>query len=73
MAAGIPLIVSEVPGSKDIVKNNENGFVVSKNNARQFVNVIVNFHNNKDLLNRIKKIVSILLKNIIGKKSQLNI
>ena len=34
MAAGIPLIVSEVPGSKDLVKNNENGFVVSKNNAQ---------------------------------------
>ena len=40
---------------------------------RQFVDVIVNFYNNKDLLNRIKKIVSILLKNMIGKKSQLNI
>ena len=29
--------------------------VPSKNNARQFVNVIVNFHSNKDLLTRIKK------------------
>ena len=55
MAAGVPPIVSEVPGSKDLVKNNQNGFVVSKNNARQFVNVIVNFYNNKDLLSRIKK------------------
>ena len=42
-------------GVKTLVKNNKNGFVVSKNNARQFVNVIVNFDSNKDLLTRIKK------------------
>ena len=55
MAAGVPLVVSEVPGSKDLVQNNKNGFIVSKNNAQQFVDVIINFYNNKILLNRIKK------------------
>ena len=55
MAAGIPLIVNEVPGSKDLVKNNKNGFVVSKNNAQQFVNIIMKLYNDKILLNRIKK------------------
>ncbi len=55
MAAGIPLVVSNVPGSKDLVKNNKNGFVVSKNNAQEFVNVIKNLHDDKKLLKRIKK------------------
>ena len=73
MAAGVPPIVSEFPGSKDLVKNNQNGFVVSKNNARQFVNVIVNFYNNKDLLIELKRIVSVQSKNMIGKRSPLNI
>ena len=73
MAAGVPLVVSEVPGSKDLVQNNKNGFIVSKNNAQQFVDVIINFYNNKNLLNRIKKIVLILLSIMIGKKFQLNI
>ena len=55
LIAGVPLAVSEVPGSKDLVQNNKNGFIVSKNNAQQFVDVIINFYNNKNLLNRIKK------------------
>ncbi len=55
MAAGVPLVVSEVPGCKDLVKNNKNGFIVSKNNAEQFVDIILKLHNNKDLLRRIKK------------------
>ena len=55
MAAGIPLIVNEVPGSKDLVKNNKNGFVVAKNDAQQFVDIIMKLYNNKNLLNRIKK------------------
>ena len=56
MAAGIPLVVSNVPGSKDLVKNNKNGFVVSKNNAQEFVDVIKNLHDDKKLLKRIKKL-----------------
>ena len=55
MAAGVPLVVSEVPGCKDLVKNNKNGFIVSKNNAEQFVDIILKLHNSKDLLRRIKK------------------
>ncbi len=54
MAAGIPLVVSKVPGSKDLVKNNKNGFVVPKNNAQEFVNAIVNLHDDKKLLKKIK-------------------
>ena len=55
MATGIPLVVSRVPGSKDLVKNNENGFMVSKNNAQEFVKAIMNLHDNKKLHKRIKK------------------
>ena len=48
-------MVSNVPGSKDLVKNNKNGFVVYKNNSQEFVDVIKNLHDDKKLLKRIKK------------------
>ena len=55
MAAGIPIIANEVPGSKDLVKNNKNGFIVAKNSAQPFVDIITNLYKNKKLLMRIKK------------------
>ena len=55
MAAGLPVIACKVPGSKDLIKNNTNGFLVDKNNVLEFVKTIVNIYNNRSLLNRIKK------------------
>lgn len=54
MAAGLPVIACKVPGSKDLIKNNRNGFLICKDNTQQFVDTINNFYGNKNLLKRIK-------------------
>ena len=55
MAAALPVIACKVPGSKDLVKDNKNGFLVRKNNVQEFVKRIVSLYNNKKLFKRLKK------------------
>lgn len=40
MATGLPLIVADSRGNRDLVKDGENGFVVSKDNTYQFADAI---------------------------------
>ncbi len=54
MAAGLPVIACRVPGSKDLVKDNKNGFLISKSNVQEFVKTIVKLYNNKKLFNTMK-------------------
>lgn len=45
MAVGLPLVVTDCRGNRDLVKNNENGFVVPLDDVDFFVEAIVRIYN----------------------------
>ena len=49
MAAGLPVIAHKVEGSKDLVKNNHNGFLIENdsNNIKNFVDKIIKLSKEK--------------------------
>lgn len=55
MACGTPVIVSESTGAKDIVKNNQNGFIIETGNNDQLEEKISYLHNNQSELEKLGK------------------
>lgn len=45
-AAGIPLVATDVPGCREIVKNKKNGFLIEPKNPRQLAESIMNLISN---------------------------
>jgi len=46
MYVGLPIIVSDCRGSRDLIRNNENGFIVDLDDNENFVNRIIEVKNN---------------------------
>ncbi|PKM51004.1 MAG: glycosyltransferase family 1 protein [Firmicutes bacterium HGW-Firmicutes-7] len=44
IAIGLPLIVTDCRGNRDLVKNNENGYVIGVNDTKDFSDAIVRLH-----------------------------
>lgn len=49
MATGLPLVVTEVRGHNDLVRDGENGYIVNLNDINGFAKSIEKLYNNKDL------------------------
>ncbi|SHK32648.1 Glycosyltransferase involved in cell wall bisynthesis [Anaerobranca californiensis DSM 14826] len=49
MATGLPLVVTDCRGNRDLVRNGENGFVVGINDVNRFANSIEKLYNSKEL------------------------
>ena len=46
---GKPLIATDVPGCKEVIKNNENGFLIEPKNSQELAKKIEILIKNKDL------------------------
>lgn len=49
MATGLPLVVTDCRGNRDLVKNNENGFVLKLNDLNGFVTSVEKLYNSIEL------------------------
>ncbi len=49
MAAGLPLIVTDSRGNRDLIINNENGYVVDIEDEKQFAQAIIKLYKNPDI------------------------
>jgi glycosyltransferase EpsD len=49
MGTGLPLVVSNCRGNRDLVTNSENGYVVEKNDLKGFVEAIKRIYNSAEL------------------------
>jgi glycosyltransferase involved in cell wall biosynthesis len=54
-ACNIPVVTTDVGGIKDIVKNNETGFIVPKNNASDFSEKLLLLSENKNILKKMSQ------------------
>ena len=54
MASGLPCIVSDIRGNRDLIKNEINGFLVSANDARDFSEKITFLKNKNNVRNDIR-------------------
>ena len=50
LAAGKPIIASDVSGMKDVIKNGMNGFLIEQKNPEQIADKVVELMNNKELI-----------------------
>lgn len=55
MACGIPTIASNIGGLPLLIKNNENGILVTEKNPKEIANAIIKLINDKKLYNKISK------------------
>ena len=70
MFIGLPIIVTNCRGNRDLIKNNVNGFIVEQEDNNNFINKIEELYNNKALRkefgkNNKKDIKKYFLKNIL--------
>ncbi|RSL31916.1 glycosyltransferase family 1 protein [Salibacterium salarium] len=49
MATGLPLVVTDCRGNRDLVKNGENGFVIENHNVNQFADAIHTLYESRNL------------------------
>lgn len=49
MATGLPLVVTDCRGNRDLVKNDENGYVVKVNDIDEFANKVIKLYSSADL------------------------
>lgn len=54
MAYGIPIIASDVPGNNAAIINNNNGYLIEKNNIQEFAKIIIDKIDDVNELNRIR-------------------
>ncbi len=54
LACGLPAVVSDIKGHRDLIKNNENGFLFEKDDISELVRVIDGLISNKELYKYIK-------------------
>jgi len=55
LSFGLPIITSDVPGCKTIVRHNKNGILIPIKKANVLANAIVKLSNNKKLMSQISK------------------
>jgi len=55
MATGLPLVVTDCRGNRDLVRNGENGFVVGINDVDSFSDAVEKIFKSKDLRIRFRK------------------
>jgi glycosyltransferase EpsD len=55
MAMGLPLVVTDCRGNRDLVKDNENGFIVAINNTNDFSKAVERLYISKQLQEKFKK------------------
>lgn len=55
MATGLPLVVTDCRGNRDLVKNNENGYVVEIDNIDEFANCVENLYKSEEKRERFSK------------------
>jgi glycosyltransferase EpsD len=55
MATGLPLVVTDCRGNRDLVVNGENGFVVDSYDASAFANAVEQLYQNEELRRRFGK------------------
>ena len=72
MATGLPLVVSDCRGNRDLVKHNENGYIVAQNDKQKFSYYIEKLYNDKAMrrkfsLESLNQIQKYDLKNVLGK------
>ena len=76
MYVGLPIIVSDCRGNRDLVKNDENGYIVPLDNSEMFKDKIEIIYKNKDIKNKFKKtnreeIKKYKLKDILSKMNKI--
>lgn len=55
MATGLPLVVTDCRGNRDLVKDNENGYVVGIDEVEQFADSVERLYNSKELRDKFSK------------------
>lgn len=55
MATGLPLIVSDCRGNKDLVENDFNGYLIEANNERQMSEMIISLYKNREKREQFKE------------------
>jgi len=55
MACGLPVVVSENTGAKDLVENGENGFIVPIRDVKRLKEKILYFNDNPEITRRMGK------------------
>jgi len=72
LAAGKPCIVTDVGGIPDVIKNNENGFVIRQKNPNDIAATVLRLMNNADLRTQVSKNALAISRNydwmIIGRR-----
>lgn len=53
MAAGLPVVCLDGGGNRDIIENGKNGFIIKDQNVDEFVERILELHNNQNLYTEI--------------------
>jgi len=74
MAAGLPIITTNVGGIKDIIKNNQNGILIQEKNPRLISERIIHLIKDRNFMKRLSKNAILTSKDydwsIIGKKNR---
>lgn len=52
-AMAVPIIISNIPGPTDVIKNNKNGLVVATKSVKELYEAMIKLKNNPDLCQRI--------------------
>lgn len=55
LASGLPILATNMENFKDIVRNGENGFLISKNDVDQYIEYIMYWYENRDELLKAKQ------------------
>ena len=55
MASGLPVISLDGKGNRDIIENNINGFIIKKQNAKLFAELIIKIFNDQNLYETLSK------------------
>jgi glycosyltransferase involved in cell wall biosynthesis len=73
MAAGLPCIILDGRGNRNLVKNDYNGYIFSEQNAEIFANKIIELSKNSDLLKQLSQNAQLFAKtyNISEKTNEL--
>ena len=62
MASGVPTITCNIPGTKNLIKNNKNGCFVAPKNSKQLSKIILNLLNDYEKLEAMKQNCKIMFK-----------
>lgn len=49
MAAGLPCVISDIRGNRDLIENGKGGYLINPNDAESFSNAIIKLKNNPEL------------------------